>query len=91
MSTIQVDRRVKKELFAIAADLQRRLGRKTSLSDAVHFLIKSHRGEERDIQLILSLFGSAGPSRKARLTLANIRKEEADRLERIARKHSARL
>ena len=89
MSTIQVDGRTKKELFAVAADLQRTLGRKTSLNDAIHHLIRLYRGTGRNVQLMLSLFGSVGPSSEAQQILADLRKEEDQRLERIARKHGA--
>jgi hypothetical protein len=84
-----VDGRTKKELFAVAADLQRTLGRKTSLNDAIHHLIQLYRGAGRDVQLMLSLFGSLRPSSEARKILADLRKEEDQHLERTARKHSA--
>jgi len=89
VSTIQVDGRTKRELFALAADLQRTLGRKTSLNDAIHHLIKLYRGEGRNVQLMLSLFGSIEPSREAQQILADLRKEDGQCLERTARKHGA--
>jgi hypothetical protein len=41
MSTIQVEGKVKKELFAVAADLQKRFGKKVSLNDAINHLMRS--------------------------------------------------
>ncbi len=91
LSTVQVDRRVKKELFAIAADLQSKLGKKTSLNDAIDHLIKSYRGRDQNIKSVLSLFGTLGKGNatEARRMLAELRKQEEERIERIARKYGA--
>ena len=85
MSTVQVERKVKEDLFTIAADLQRKLGRKVSLNEAIRELIKSFKREERDKRLILSLFGSVKEAHKARQTLRELRRNETKHLETIAR------
>ena len=87
MSTIQVERKVKEDLFTIAAGLQRKLGRRVSLNEAIGELIKSYRGEHRDRRLFLSLFGSVTDGKKARRALQELRVNETRHLEAVARKH----
>ena len=80
---------MKKELFATATDLQKKLGKKVPLNDAIRRLIKSLEARERDIPLFLSLYGALGPGRDAKEILAQLRNEGDRHLERIAMKHSA--
>ena len=89
MSTIQVERKVKEDLFTIAAGLQQKLGRKVSLNEAIDELIKSYRAEKRDKRLLLSLFGSVKDKKKARQTLHELRRSESTRLKAITRKYGA--
>jgi hypothetical protein len=89
MSTIQVEEKVKKELFAVAADLQKRFGKKVSLNDAIDHLIRSFRSEKRDIPLLLSLYGRMGQTSGAQDILRDLRKKEVQHIDRITRKHGA--
>ena len=89
MSTIQVEKRVKEDLFRIAAGLQQKFGRKVSLNEALSELIKSYRAEKRDKRLILSLFGSVKENKKARRALRELRRSEDTQLKAIARKYGA--
>ncbi len=89
MSTIQVEEKVKKELFAVAADLQKRFGKKVSLNDAIDHLIRSFRSEKRDIPLLLSLYGRLSQTSGAQDILRDLRKKEGQHIDRITRKHGA--
>jgi hypothetical protein len=89
MTTIQVESRVKAALFTVAADLQRRLGRKVSLNEAIDELIRSFRGKNRDREVILSLFGSIRHDKKTKQVLRELRENEERRLDTIARKYGA--
>jgi len=84
-----VENRVKKELFSVAAEIQKTLGRKVSLNEAIEHLIKYYRAGNRDIASMLSLFGSLGPRSEARLVLRELRRAEGKYLERTVRKHRA--
>lgn len=59
MSTVQVEDRVKKKLFSIAAKLQAESGRKLSLSEAIDGILEMHSHQENmiDKRKVLSLFG----------------------------------
>lgn len=87
MSTIQVDDDVKRELFTVAADLQSKLGRKVSLSEAIVMLLEAYRTRERNVAKMLSLYGCLGQASEARRLLAELRAEEERDLERLAGKH----
>jgi len=79
MSTIQVEDDVKKELFIVAAELQSKLGRRVSLSEAIRVLLESYKSNKRDIDKMLALFGCLGPALEARNLLKELRaKEERD-------------
>jgi len=87
LSTIQVDDDVKRELFTVAADLQSKLGRKVSLSEAIVMLLEAYRTRERNVAKMLSLYGCLGQASEARGLLAELRAEEERDLERLAGKH----
>jgi len=89
MSTIQVEEEVKRQLFAIAAELQSKKGRKTTLNDAIKYLINLYRSEKRDVKKMLSLFGCLGAEPKARTLLKELRAEEEERLGKLERKYSS--
>ncbi len=57
MSTVQVDKHIKKRLFSYAAKLQEKSGRKVSLSEAIGKLLDSQEIEQTDRSKILSLYG----------------------------------
>ena len=88
VSTVQIDDDVKKELFAVAAVLQSKLGRRVSLGEAIEVLLEAYRAKERDMAKMLSLFGCLGPAPEARKLLREIRAEEERGLEDLARKHN---
>jgi len=87
MSTVQVENDVKRDLFAVAAELQSKMGRRVSLSEAIRVLLKTYRTKERNAERMLSLFGSLGSASEARKILKELRAEEMN-LGRIARKHN---
>jgi len=89
MSTIQVEDEIKQQLFSIAAELQSKRGRKTSLNEAIKHLINIYLSENRDIPRMLSLFGCLSPETKARRLLKELRVKEEERLEKLTRKHLA--
>ncbi len=89
MSSIQVEEEVKKQLFSIAAELQLKRGKKTSISEAIRHLINFYLSQRRDIPRMLSLFGCLGLEPKARTLLKELRKEEDERLEGLERKYCA--
>jgi hypothetical protein len=89
MSTVQVEDDIKKELFAVAAELQSKLGRRVSLSEAVRVLLETYRANERDMAKMLSLFGCLGPASEGKKLLGEIRAEEEKSLEHLTRKHNA--
>lgn len=89
MTTVQVDEETKKHLFSISAKLQSRRGQKTSLDDAIKYLISAHRAEKRDISRMLSLFGCLPHPQEARTLLRELRAGEERRLEELERKHRA--
>ena len=89
MSTIQVDDNVKRDLFAVAAELQSRLGKKVSLSEAIRALLEAYGVNQRDVPRMLSLFGCLGPRSEARGLLREIRAKEEIDVERLARKYNA--
>jgi len=89
LSTIQVEDDVKRELFTVAAEMQSKLGRRVSLSEAIMKLLEAYKSRERDKEKMLSLFGSLGPESKARELLRELRAEEEENLERLAGKHDA--
>lgn len=89
MSTIQVEDEVKKQLFSIAAQLQSKRGKKTSLSEAIKHLINIYLSQKRDVPRMLSLFGCLSSEPKARVFLKELRAEEEERLERLKRKYCA--
>lgn len=79
MSTVQVEDEVKKELFAVAAELQSKLGRRVSLSEAIRVLLESYKSNKRDVAKIITLFGCLGPTLEARKILKELRaREEKD-------------
>lgn len=88
VATVQVEEDVKKELFAVAAELQSKLGRRVSLSEAIRVLLEAHRTNRRDVAKMLSLFGCLGPGLGARELLREVRAEEEKNLERLARKRN---
>jgi len=89
MSTVQVEDDIKKELFAIAAELQSKLGRRVSLSEAVRMLLETYKANERDVAKMLSLFGCLVPIPEAKKLLREIRAEEEKELEHLTRKPNA--
>jgi len=89
MTTVQVDEDVKRELFTVAAELQSKLGRRVSLSEAIKFLLQLYRARNRDVDKILSLFGCLGPSVDARRALKELRTMEEKSLERLTRKYNS--
>lgn len=84
MSTIQVEDDIKKELFVVAAELQSKLGRRVSLSEAIVALLDTYKAKERDLTKLLSLFGCLGPASEARRLLRELRAEEERDLEKTA-------
>jgi len=88
MSTVQVEDDVKRELFAVAAELQSRLGRRVSLNETIRMLLKAYRSKERNVARMLSLFGSLGSASESRKLLTELRAEEEMNLGRLARKHN---
>lgn len=91
MSSVQVDEEVKRQLFSIAAELQLKSGRKTSISEAIRHLINMYLSQRRDIPRMLSLFGCLGAEPKAQTLLKELRMKGEEKLERIERKYCARL
>lgn len=89
MSTIQVEEEVKEQLFSIAAELQSKKGKRTSLNEAIKHLINVYRSRKRDIPKMLSLFACLSPEPRARTLLKELRMEEEERLERLKGKHGA--
>jgi len=89
MSTIQVEDEVKRKLFSIAAELQLKRGKKTSLSEAIKHLIDVYLSQERDVPRMLSLFGCLGLEPKAKAFLKELRAEEEERLEGLKREYCA--
>jgi len=85
VSTVQVEDGVKRELFAVAAELQSKLGRRVSLSEAVKVLLDAYRASRRDEKRMLLLFGCLEPT-PARRLLREIRAEEETALEHATRK-----
>jgi len=88
MSTVQVDDDVKRELFAVAADLQSKMGRRVSLGETIRVLLKAYRSKERNAGRMLSLFGSLDSASEARTLLKELRSEEEMNLGRLARKRN---
>jgi len=86
-ANIQVEDDVKRELFAVAAELQSKLGRRVSLSEAIKFLLEAYRTRERDAAKMLSLFGCLGQASEARRVLRELRAGEEKDLGLLARKH----
>jgi len=89
MSTIQVEEETKQRLFSIAAQLQSKRGKKTSLNEAIKHLISVYLSQERDVSGILSLFGCLRSEPKARTLLKELRAREKEKLEELAGKHIA--
>jgi len=89
MSTIQVEEEVKRQLFSVAAELQSKLGKKTSLNEAIRHLINVYLSQKRDVSMMLSLFGCLGSEAKAKAPLKKLRTEEEERLERLKREYCA--
>ncbi len=89
MSTIQVEEEVKKQLFSIAAELQSKQGKKTSLNEAIRHLINVYLSQRRDIPMMLSLYGCLGSEPNAQALLKELRAKEEERLERLKREHCA--
>lgn len=89
MSTIQVEREVKRELFYIAAELQSRLGRRISLNDVIKQLINIYRSANRDVSGMLSLFGCLGTGDEAFTLLKELRGKEDERLGRVEGRYRA--
>jgi len=87
MSTIQVDEEIKRQLFSIAAELQLKRGKKTSLSEAIRHLINVYLSQKRDISMMLSLFGCLGSEPKAQALLKELKAEEDERLEGLKREY----
>jgi len=81
VSTIQVEDDVKRELFAVAAELQSKLGRRVSLSEAIKVLLESYKAKERDVARMLSLFGCLGQASDAQRLLDELRVREGNGLE----------
>ena len=72
MSTVQVEGEVKEELFAVAAELQSKLGRRACLSEAIKVLLQTYTAKERDVVKMLSLFGCLGTTPEARRLLGEL-------------------
>jgi len=91
LSTIQVEDDVKKKLFSVAAELQSKLGKRVSLSEAIKVLLEAYRAEERDVPKMLSLFGCLGTTSRARARsfLRELRAGEDRSIEGLAGKHNA--
>lgn len=89
MSTVQVEDNLKKELFAVAAELQSKLGRRVSLSEAIKVLLESYKTKKRDIAKMLSLFGCLSPTSETKTLLRELRAGEEKSLEHLTRKHDA--
>jgi len=89
MSTIQVEEEVKRQLFAVAAELQSKKGGKATLNEAIKYLISLYRSGRRDVKRMLSLFGCLGAEPKARTLLRGLRAEGEERLGKLERKYSA--
>jgi hypothetical protein len=89
MSTIQVEEEIKRQLFSIAAELQSKRGKKTSLSEAIRHLINVYLSQKRDISMMLSLFGCLGSEPKAQVLLKELRAKEEERLEGLKREYCA--
>ena len=87
MSTIQVEEKVKKQLFSIAAELQSRQGTRASLNEAIKHLISIYYSGKRDIPRVLSLFACLRPEPEAHHLLKELRFKEEERLERLERKY----
>jgi len=85
MSTIQVEEKVKKQLFSIAAELQSRRGMRVSLNEAIKHLISIYYSGKRDIPRALSLFACLRSEPEARHLLKKLRLREEERLERKCR------
>lgn len=86
VSTVQVEESVKRELFAAAAELQSKLGRKVSLSETIKMLLDAYRVQGRNMAGMLPLFGCLGPTLEARKLLRELRTGEVRDLERLAGK-----
>jgi cell fate regulator YaaT (PSP1 superfamily) len=87
MVTVQVDEKVKKILFAFAAELQQKSGSKVSLSEAIRQLLEARQVDTRDKEKILSLYGCLkGEDMEARILLRDLQKEENIRLDAITGK-----
>jgi len=89
MSTIQVEEEIKRQLFSIAAELQSKRGKKTSLSEAIRHLINFYLYQKRDVPRMLSLFGCLGSEPKAKAILKELRAKEEERLEGFKRQYCA--
>jgi len=76
MPTVKVEDDVKKELFAVAAGLQSKLGRRVSVGEAIEVLLRTYRARERDTAKVLSLFGCLGSYLNAQKILRELRAEE---------------
>ncbi len=88
MSTVQVDKHIKKRLFSYAAKLQEKSGRKVSLSEAIGKLLDSQQIEQTDRSKILSLYGILkDDGAQGRNLLKELRDSEGKSLER--RRYSA--
>jgi len=57
------------------------------LSEAVKRLLESYRARERDVTKVLLLFGCLGPALELRRLLRELRTEEREEFEGLARKH----
>ena len=89
MTTVQVEEETKKHLFSIAAELQSKRGKKTSLDDTIRYLIGAYHNEKRDIPKMLSLFGCVTQTQKAQALLRELRAKEEQKIENLERKHRA--
>lgn len=87
MSTIQVEDEIKQQLFSIAAKLQSKRGKKTSLNEAIKHLINIYLSQNLDIPRMLSLFGCLSPEPKTRTLLKELKVKEEETLEKLTRKH----
>ncbi|MEM2915524.1 MAG: hypothetical protein QXH91_09040 [Candidatus Bathyarchaeia archaeon] len=84
MATIQIDEKVKRMLFAFAAELQQRSGRRISLSEAIKELLEIYHKSQMDREKLLSLFGCL--EEEARTLLRDLRQGEERRIESLAGK-----
>ncbi len=84
MVTIQVSEDTKIRLLKLAAQLQMKLGKKVSLDDAIRYLLKSMRNEDK----LNSFYGCLRSEKveEARKLLQELRDEEEKRLERLEKK-----